>query len=268
MSIIIAGLQTRGTLRDIDANLRELEAAAEQAVRNGAELLITTEMFVSGYDVGDVLPELAARNFLDPVRALATRLGIAIVLGGPEVGEHGVYNTAYFIDDQGNVLSRYRKSHLFGDLDRRQFIAGDQLFGLVEFRGVRIATMICYDVEFPETARAAALAGAHLIAVPTAQMEPFAFVAEQLVRVRAWENQVYVAYVDHDGSENDLTYVGRSSIVAPDAGVLDSVEHGNALIYATVDPDLVTLQQRANPYLRDRRALLYPRLIEERGITE
>ena len=128
--------------------------------------------------------------------------------------------------------------------------------------------MICYDVEFPETVRAAALAGAHLIAVPTAQMEPFAFVAEHLVRVRAWENQVYVAYVDHDGSEDDLTYVGRSSIVAPDATVLDSVEHGSRLIYATIDPNLVDLQQKANPYLGDRRAPLYPRLIEERGTTE
>ena len=260
MSLIIAGMQCAGTLRDVDANLRELEAAAEEAARNGAELLITPEMFITGYVVGETLPELAARDFLQPVRALAARLGIALVVGGPEPADGGVYNAAYFVDDRGDVLSCYRKSHLFGELDRRQFLAGEELFGLVEFRGVRIATMICYDVEFPEVVRAAALAGAHLVAVPTAQMEPFDFVAEQLVRTRAWENQVYVAYVDHDGSEEDLTYVGRSSIVAPDATVLDSVEHGNHLIYATVDPAVVEAQQKANPYLQDRRAPLYPNL--------
>ena len=260
MSLIIAGMQCAGTLRDVDANLRALEAAAEEASRNGAELLVTPEMFVTGYVVGEVLPELAGGDFLERVRSIAARLEIAIVLGGPERTEEGVYNAAYFIDDGGEVRSCYRKAHLFGELDRRQFVPGDELFGLVEYRGVQIATMICYDVEFPEVVRAAALAGAHLVAVPTAQMEPFAFVAEQLVRTRAWENQVYVAYVDHDGSEEDLTYVGRSSIVAPDATVLDSVEHGDRLIYATVDPEVVRLQQKTNPYLSDRRAPLYPML--------
>jgi predicted amidohydrolase len=265
MPLTIAGLQTTGTLRDVDANLRELEAAAEEAAGNGAELLITPEMFITGYVLGDSLPELADRDFLGPVRALARRLGMAIILGGPEPTADGVHNAAYFIDDRGEVLSCYRKSHLFAELDRQQFISGGELFGLVVFRGVRIATMICYDVEFPETVRAAALAGAHLVAVPTAQMEPFAFIAEQLVRVRAWENQVYVAYIDHDGREEDLAYVGRSSIVAPDATVMDSVERGTRLIYGTVDPGVVAAQQKANPYLADRRGILYPTLIEEQA---
>jgi 5-aminopentanamidase len=264
MPLRIAGLQTAGTLRDVEANLRELEAAAEDAAGHDAELLITPEMFVTGYVVGDELPRLAGQDFLGPVRALAARLGIAILLGAPELTPAGVHNAAYFVDDRGELLSCYRKSHLFGDLDRSQFVAGEELFGLVDFRGVRIATMICYDVEFPEVVRAAALAGAHLVAVPTAQMEPFSFIAEQLVRTRAWENQVYLAYIDHDGAEEDLTYVGRSSIVAPDATVLDSVEHGTRLLYGTVDPAVVAVQQKANPYLGDRRAPLYPAPTEKR----
>jgi predicted amidohydrolase len=98
-------------------------------------------------------------------------------------------------------------------------------------------------------------------------MEPFSFVAEQVVRTRAWENQVYVAYIDHDGTEEGLTYVGRSSIVAPDAAVLDSVEHGTRLVYGDVDPGVVAAQQQANPYLADRRAPLYPTLSHDRGDT-
>lgn len=257
MPLKIAGLQTAGTPGEVEANLRELEVAAEEAAGQGAELLITPEMFITGYAVGDALPELAAMDVLAPVRTLAAQLGIAILLGAPEATEQGIYNAAYFVDDRGGLRSCYRKAHLFAELDRSQFLAGDDLYALTEFRGVRIATMICYDVEFPETVRAAALAGAHLVAVPTAQMEPFEFVAEQLVRTRAWENQVYVAYINHDGIEKDLTYVGRSSIVAPDATVLDSVEHGTRLIYATIDPDLVDVQQKVNPYLEDRRAALY-----------
>ncbi len=267
MPITVAALQTPGTLGDISANLEELTRAAEEAAARGADLLITPEMFVTGYALEDRLPGLAGVDFLGPVQSLAARLGIAIVLGAPEAIDHGVYNAAYFLDDTGRVTTCYRKSHLFGELDRQQFVAGDQLFGLADFRGVRIAVMICYDVEFPEVVRAAALEGAHLVAVPTAQMEPFAFVADAVIRTRAWENQVYVAYANHDGSEGDLAYVGRSSIVGPDATVLAAVEHGTGLLYATVDPAEVGAQQKLNPYLTDRRPALYEPLAAQLGHT-
>lgn len=259
MVLRIAGLQTAGTPGDVDANLAELAGAAAEARAGGAELLITPEMFVTGYAVGDRLPELATRDVLGPAAAIAAREGIAILLGAPDPQPEGVYNAAFFLDAAGQVVHRHRKSHLFGELDRGMFVAGDTPFGLVEHGGVRIATMICYEVEFPEVVRAAALAGAHLVAVPTAQMEPFAFIAEQVVRTRAWENQVYLAYVDHDGVEGPLTYVGRSSIVAPDATVLDAVEHGTRLLYADVDPEVVVAAQAANPYLTDRLPALYDR---------
>ena len=259
MVLRIAGLQTAGTPGDVDANLAELSAAAAEARAGGAELLITPEMFVTGYAVGDRLPELAARDVLGPAAAVAAREGIAILLGAPDPQPEGIYNAAFLLDASGRVVHRHRKSHLFGELDRGMFVAGDIPFGLVELGGVRIAVMICYEVEFPEVVRAAALAGAHLVAVPTAQMEPFAFIAEQVVRTRAWENQVYVAYVDHDGAEGALTYVGRSSVVAPDATVLDAVEHGTRLLFADVDPEVVVAAQAANPYLTDRLPALYDR---------
>jgi 5-aminopentanamidase len=253
----LAALQTAGTLGDVGANLAELTAAAEEAAAAGADVLVTPEMFVSGYAVEGRLDELASEEFLEPVQALARRLGVAIVLGGPERAVDGVFNAAWFVDGAGEVVAVYRKSHLFDEMDRRLFVAGEQPFAMVEHRGVRIALMICYDVEFPEVVRAAALAGAHLVVVPTAQMRPFEFVAESVVRTRAWENQVYLAYVNHDGSEGDLEYVGRSSIVAPDATVLDSVVHGTRILYADVDAAEVERLQRENPYLTDRRAALY-----------
>jgi predicted amidohydrolase len=222
-------------------------------------------MFVTGYAVEGRLEALASEEFLDPVRGLARRLGLAVVLGGPERTSQGICNSAWFVDDQGEVAAVYRKAHLFDDMDRRLFVAGEQPFGLVEHHGVRIAILICYDVEFPEVVRAAALQGAHLVAVPTAQMRPFEFVAESVVRTRAWENQVYVAYVNHDGREEELEYVGRSSIVAPDATVLDSVVHGTRLLYADVDTAEVERLQRQNPYLVDRRAALYAALAREPG---
>ena len=263
MAMRVAALQTTRTPGDVRANLEELTRAAEEARAVGAELLVTPEMFVTGYAVEGRLEELAAEEFLEPVQALARRLGLAIVLGGPEPTAAGVHNSAWFVDDTGEVAAVYRKAHLFDDMDRRMFVAGDEPFAVVEHRGVRMALMICYDVEFPEVVRAAALSGAHLVVVPTAQMRPFEFVAESVVRTRAWENHVYVAYVNHDGREGDLEYVSRSSVISPHAMVLDSVEHGTRLLLADVDPDEVARLQRANPDLTDRRSALYAALAAE-----
>jgi predicted amidohydrolase len=91
-------------------------------------------------------------------------------------------------------------------------------------------------------------------------MQPFEFVADTLVRARAWENQVYVAYANHDGVEGSTSYVGRSSIVGPDGSVIDRIESGTGLVWADVDPEQVRQGQRANPYLADRRPALYPGL--------
>jgi predicted amidohydrolase len=266
VQVEIACLQTAGTTGDPEANLAALDVAAADAVAHGAELLVTPEMFLTGYDLGADTPRRVrelAPGLLDRVRDCARRHGLALVVGLPEVEGEDCFNAAVFVGPDGEVLGRHRKVHLFGDIDRSAFTAGDRLVSVVDFRGLRIATLICYDVEFPEAVRAAALAGAHLVVVPTAQMHPFEWVAEQLIRVRAWENQVYVAYVDHDGHEGSFDYVGRSSVVGPDGVVLSSVQHGEALVFAHVDAAQVARRQRENPYLADRRGPLYAALLEE-----
>ncbi|GGS58509.1 MULTISPECIES: carbon-nitrogen hydrolase family protein [Actinokineospora] len=256
-AVRIAGLQTPSAPADVRANLAALERAAEQAAAAGARLLITPELFVTGYDIGDAVHALAREDLVGPAAGIAARTGVGIVLGAPEHADGAYYNSAYFIDDHGRVTARYRKAHLFGDLDRRYFTPGDDLVCTTKFHGITVALLICYDVEFPEPVRAAALAGAHLVAVPTAQMTPFEFTADHLVRTRAWENQVYLAYINHDGSEGSLDYIGRSSVVAPSGDVLDRVEHGTGLLVADVSPEAVRRAQRDNPYLTDRRPGLY-----------
>lgn len=262
MKLTIAGLQHPGHAGDVAANLAVVADAAREAKARGADLLVTPEMFVTGYNIGPQVAELAAQPLAEQVAQLAADAGIAIVAGLPERLEDGtVANTALFVDETGAELARYRKTHLFSDLDRELFVAGTELGAPVTYRGVRLSLLICYDVEFPEPVRAAARQGAHAVVVPTAQMEPFAFVAENLIRVRAWENQVYVAYVNRSGAEGDLRYVGRSSIAAPSGEVLDAVpaEQSTGLVIATVDTDVVAQAQRVNPYLDDLRPELYPR---------
>lgn len=261
MKLSIAGMQTAGTPGDVDANLTELRSAARTAKDGGSELLITPELFLTGYNIGDAMFELAKQDLLQKVQEIAREERIAVVVGLPEHEEGRFYNSVVFLDEGGAVLAYYRKTHLFGSLDRNSFTRGEQLVSTVDYRGVRVALLICYDVEFPETVRAAALAGAHVVIVPTAQMTPFEFVAEQVVPVRAWENQIYIAYLNHDGAEGDLTYVGRSSIVDPYARVLDSIVHGTRMLTAVIDTEIVDEARRRNPYLDDLRPDLYDRSV-------
>ena len=257
MKLSIVGMQTVGTPGDVAANLGELRTAARAAKVDGGELLITPEMFITGYNIGDEIFELAKQDLLQMVQEIAREERIAVIVGLPEHEDGRFYNTVVFLDESGAVFGQYRKTHLFGSLDRNSFTAGEQLVSTVDYRGVRVAMLICYDVEFPETVRAAALAGAHVVIVPTAQMMPFEFVAEQVIPVRAWENQIYIAYLNHDGAEGDLTYVGRSSIVDPYARVLDSIVHGTRLLTAVIDTETVDEARLRNPYLNDLRPDIY-----------
>lgn len=257
----VAGLQSAGKPADPDANLDELDRVAK-SLAGQADLLITPELFITGYDIGDRLRELVSVGHLESVRSIAERNKLAIIVGLAEEGPAGaLHNSAVFIDERGVVRGRHRKTHLFGEIDRAYFTPGSQPATVVQYRGVQVGVMICYDVEFPENVRMAALAGADLLAVPTAQMEPFEFVADVVVRARAWENQIYLAYINHDGAENATTYVGRSSIVGPDGGVLDRIESGTGTITAEIDTEVVRAARRVNPYLTDVRPELNAPLV-------
>lgn len=258
MTLTIAGLQHAGVPADIDANLAILAEAAHDAAARGAQLLVTPEMFVTGYNIGDRLAPLATPDLADRVAAIAADTGIGIVAGLPERVPGGIANALVLIDDEGRELLRYRKTHLFGALDRSLFVQGDTLPRTVDLHGVRLSVLICYDVEFPETVRAAALDGADAVIVPTAQMEPYAHIAERLIPVRAWESQVHVVYVNRVGREGDLAYVGRSSIAAPDGTTLAALgADDTGLLLATIDPETTRRAREENPYLHDRRTDLY-----------
>jgi predicted amidohydrolase len=257
----IALLQSSGRLCEVESNLGELADAARDAASAAARLLICPELFLTGYAIGEQVRRLAepadgpsARR----VASIAAAHGVAIVYGYPELGAHGaVYNAAQLIDADGTRLANYRKTHLFGDFEREHFTAGDEPLAAADVDGVRVGMMICYDVEFPETVRTHALAGTDLLAVPTAQMRPFEFVADTVVPARAFENQLYVAYVNRHGPEGEFDFVGRSCLAGPDGAVRARAGYGRELLIGEVDAALLRSSRAANPYLRDRRPELY-----------
>jgi 5-aminopentanamidase len=247
-------------------NLGLLEARARQAAGLGARLMICPEMFLSGYNIGaeqaSHLAEPADGPALARVAGLAREHRIALLVGYPERGEDGaVYNAVRLIGRDGQSLAGYRKCHLFGALDRAMFRAGGSAPAVVELDGIRVGLLICYDVEFPESVRLLALAGADLVAVPTALMDPFEAVARILVPARALENQVFLAYANRCGREGDLRYCGQSCVAGPDGADLARAGRGEQLLVADLDLARLSASRRDNTYLADRRPELYSPLI-------
>lgn len=243
---------------DVAGNLERLRQQAEQAAAQGARLLVCPEMFLTGYDIGrDAVSRLAEPADGDSAQAVATiarQQGLAIVYGYPEQGEDGAcYNSVQLIDAQGSRLGNYRKTHLFGVLDRSLFSPGGDHFPVVELEGWKLGLLICYDVEFPENTRRLALAGAELIVVPTANMVPYDFVCQFTVRVRAQENQCYLVYANYCGAEASLVYCGQSSIVAPDGSLLAIAGQEAGLLLADLDRDRLAASRAGFPYLSDVR---------------
>ena len=245
---------------DPAANLQRLHQLAMEA--KGADLLVLPEMFMTGYNIGveavSTLAEVYNGEWAQQIGRIAKTAGLAIAYGYPERTADGqIYNAVQLIDSHGERRCNYRKTHLFGDLDRSMFSAGGDEVPVVELNGWKLGFLICYDLEFPENARRLALAGAELILVPTANMIPFDFVADVTVRARAFENQCYVAYANYCGHEGDIHYCGQSSIAAPDGSRIAQAGLDEALIVGELDRQLMVDSRMANHYLSDRRPELY-----------
>jgi predicted amidohydrolase len=129
--------------------------------------------------------------------------------------EGGVANSAFCVDKCGTVAAVYRKVQLFGGDESDAFVAGDGLL-VVELCGVKMGIMICFDVEFPEVARALARGGAELLVTISANMEPFGNDHAVFCSARALENGLPHFYVNQVGPVGNLNFVGGSTAVSPD----------------------------------------------------
>jgi predicted amidohydrolase len=260
-------LQSSGRPGSTVENLKTLDEAAGRAAAAGAGLLAAPEMFLTGYAIGDDIARLAEPadgDCADAIAEIAVRHGLAVAYGYPERSSElseKVHNSAQLISADGTRLANYRKTHLFGCFERDHFTPGEQPVVQAELGGLTIGLLICYDVEFPENVRAHALAGTDLLLVPTAQMHPFQFVAESVVPVRAFENQMYVAYVNRVGAEGEFEFVGLSTLAGPDGVARTRAGRTEELLLADVDPAFLAASREANPYLRDRRPVLYGSLL-------
>jgi predicted amidohydrolase len=227
--VVIAVAQVAITVGEPDANRAAAAAAVAQAAQVGARLVVLPELCDSGYVFADADPAAEARGLAAPAdgnvtlgqwRSLAAAHDLVIVGGFCELGGDGrLYNSAAVVDASG-TRAVYRKAHLW-DKEKLVFTPGDAPPPVVDTPLGRVAVMVCYDLEFPEWVRLAALDGADLIAAPVnwpAVNWPAGERPSEVIKAQAAAatNGVFVAVADRCGVERGVSWISGSVIVAPD----------------------------------------------------
>jgi deaminated glutathione amidase len=206
---------------NVSENLKVLRSLAEEAKADGAELVVFPEesMFTVGKVEGEFADAVQSgwTTFVQQVSFIAAEVGIAVIAGGYEAsGEARPYNTLVVVNATGRILSTYRKLHLYDAFSYQESAhikPGDGGPLLVELGDLKVGMMTCYDLRFPEMARALAVQGADLICVAAAWFKGDHKVEhwETLLKARAIENTCWVAAA---GTSSDHT-VGHSAVLDP-----------------------------------------------------
>ena len=242
MKFKVALLQMNSLNRQYQESTEIVLAKMREAAAEGADLLLLPEVFLTGY----VLPfhnqeALEEDNpYLQQICAAAGEIGIGVVATAVTRGREKPQNSAYVIDKQGRRLMKYSKVHTCDFADEGCFDSGGA-FHVCDFHGIRLGVMICYDREYPESARILMLKGAELLLVPNdcGAMKPRLCA----LSTRAYENMVGVAMANPNG-ENAENSCAFSPICWDENGdcvdnilLMDALTEG--LFYAEFDMDQI-----------------------------
>lgn len=216
-----------------------------EAKNKGADVVLFPECWITAYYCPEIAETLIPAEeiekypeFIDwcesalteesePIqkfRTIAKELSIGIVITGFTKGEKYPQNTAFFIDRDGRIIMKYSKVHTC-DFDWERYLENGDGFHVCYFDDICIGIMICYDREYPESARELMLQGAEIILVPNdcGGMKP----RLQELSVRAMENMVGVAMVNPPGKN-----AGCSCAFSPIVWDRDGIPVENSIIIA------------------------------------
>jgi len=243
-----------------------IDRALDLAKHADADMYVLPELGGTGYLFRDrheaerYAEEIPDGPTIDRVLAFARFMNAHLVVSLPEISGDRLFISAALVGPDG-VVGVYRKTHLFRD-EKEIFDPGDTGFEVFEVDGVRVGMLICFDWIFPEAARALALKGADIIAVPSNLVLPW---CQRAMIIRAVENHVFTVVANRHGEEGrtgdePLVFTGHSQIVGPDGTLLASLgsdEDGAAT--AEIDPEDARDKHITpeNDILADRRATFY-----------
>lgn len=255
-----------------EENLSKAEQFIAEAASQQASIIVFPEDFITGPLSGNKVYADYEGRYVKHFQRLATQYSIDIVPGTIIEGDgDGLYNTAYYIDQSGEILGRYQKVNLW--LPERSYITPGKEIPVFNTHYGRVGLIICWDLMFPEAFRAMLKQNVEIVICPSywcfedasVGMKHNANAEVKLVNAlcvaRAFENEVILVYanaagrVSFDGLEETL--IGRSQITVPFKGDLILLEHNKeAMFLQEVDTSILQDAEKAYEIRKDVRTRL------------
>lgn len=253
-------------LVQLDVSSAEATSAREQRAltlideaANQADVVVLPELWhVGAFDIPAAQrhAEFIDGPLVDSMRASAAKNGVWLHAGSfAERDQTGkLFNTSVLIDPNGEIISAYRKVHLFGfDSGEAAVLTGGNEIAVADTVLGTTGLSTCYDLRFPELFRLIGELHATAVIVtsgwPKARIDAW----QVLVRARAIENQCWILACNEVGLQGDVVLGGHSQIVNPLGEVVAIAGDDQRILYASIDTELPAQVRASFPVLRDIR---------------
>src|ERR1043166_6497927 len=259
----VAAAQISCALGDFEANLRKIHDFVVLAKKSGVELIVFPEMIDTGYSMP--VSQRHARRWnegaVGQLKKIAKENSIAIIAGISDREEDSIFNAQVFVDARGEVLAKYRKTHLVtaAPLDERVCLSPGSEFVSCKIDSFQAGLSICYDLRFPEMSRTLVVKyGANVIVNSSAWPLVRAEHLRILSVARAVEYQSYFIIANRVGTDDGVTFCGSSVIVDPSGKILAAASpEREELIAAEVSADVIAQVRDLVRVFDHRRPELY-----------
>jgi len=187
----IVSLQLPVVLSDFDGNKKRFLDAIAQYSDAKDTIIILPEMWGCGFDYRNLQQfALATDDVISEIQSIINS-DTLVISTHPETNQNKVFNTVYAVTKNG-VIGKYRKNFLFAPTGEDKYFDTGSETCVVEFKGLKVGLLLCYEIRFPELFRQTTFAGAEIIAVPAVWPEMKREHWQTLTRARAIENQLYI----------------------------------------------------------------------------
>lgn len=244
----VAVLQAASQIRNPQRNMERIIEVMSEAKKCEADILLLPEAFLTGYDLPISNEEALDREsiYIREICESAKRTGIGCVLTTFTKGIRKPRNTAFVIDRKGDIILQYDKVHTCDFADEKCLEHGEE-FRVCDYDGVRIGIMICYDREYPESARILMLKGAEILLVPN----DCTLMSHRInaLETRAYENMTGVVMANPPGKQ-----AGQSCAFSPIAWSEDENDEDMLIFQADEETEGIYLADYDMEAVREYRS--------------
>jgi NAD+ synthase len=239
--LVIALAQVKCVVGDIDGNLARIRAARDKAAALGADLLMFSELFISGYPPEDLVLkpafQEACRAALEEVARETANGGPALLVGLPWV-ENGDLHNAYALLDKGRIEAVRFKVDLpnYGVFDEKRVFKPGPMPGPIVFKGVRIGIPICEDIWGPDPVECLSETGGEILLVPNGSPYWRDKTDERLsvAVARVTESGLPLIYLNEMGGQDELVFDGASFAINADCSLAFQLPAFEECVAATI----------------------------------